>query len=280
MTNAFGTALHRVFGITEAIVAPDSEIRAIRDGFTNKEGLLSALMAAKGITACTDAFEKLFKFYYNDTYDPLELTIDLGKVFKGTEISIKPWPTCRETNGPIQVALEIMGENNIEADQIEEVVSIVGNFVAERNCEPKEEKRNPRISIAAKFSLPFAVAVALTKNKVEIADFFPENLVDPKVLDMAKRVTYKINPELGVLTPASMEIKTMQGKTFSKRVDIVYGNPKTPLSDDDLIAKFKDCASYSRNFLDDCKIEKIIERILHLEEVEDMREITTLFAKR
>jgi len=45
MVNAFGIAVDRVSGITESLNSPDSEIRAIRDGFGNREGVLAALMA-------------------------------------------------------------------------------------------------------------------------------------------------------------------------------------------------------------------------------------------
>ncbi len=47
------------------------------------------------------------------------------------------------------------------------------------------------------------------------------------------------------MLPAVVEIKTIDGMTFSKRVDLVYGHPQNPMSWDDLVEKFKDCASYS-----------------------------------
>ena len=276
MINALGIALHRVFGITEAITAPNSEIRAIRDSFTNKEGVLSALMADREIAACKDAFEKFFKFFYRDEYDPQALTSELGKKFRGAEASLKPWPACRETHGHIQAALDIIKEHNIEPDQIEEVNSTVGEFLRDFLCEPIAIKQAPKLSIDAKFSLPFVVGVALTKRKVEIASFLPQNLRDSKVLEMAKKVTYNVNPEFGVITPALMDIKTKDGKSFSKRVDIVYGNPQNPLSKVDLIAKFKDCIHYAEKSLPPPNIEQLIDKILKLEDVNDIREITGL----
>ena len=45
MINALGIAIHRIFGITKALTAPGSDIRAIRDGFTNEAGILCALIS-------------------------------------------------------------------------------------------------------------------------------------------------------------------------------------------------------------------------------------------
>ncbi|MDE0062330.1 MAG: MmgE/PrpD family protein, partial [Gammaproteobacteria bacterium] len=52
LVNALGLALHRCHGQLDAIAAPESELRAIRDGFINKEGVLCALLAGSGVKAC------------------------------------------------------------------------------------------------------------------------------------------------------------------------------------------------------------------------------------
>jgi len=276
MINAFGLSIHRVFGISEAVAAPGSDMRAIRDGFTNREGVLCALMAGKGIRACKDPIETLFKTLYRGEYDPEALILNLGKKFRGAEASLKPWPACRETHGYIQGALEIVKENDIQPNQIEEVNLTVGTFGGRHVCEPVAVRQNPQLSIDAKFSMFFTVAVAFTKRKVEISDFLPDNLKNSKVLDLAKRMKHKIDPTYGVVTPALIEVKTTDGRFFSKFIKTLYGHPENPLSQNDLIAKFKDCVRYAKKPLPAEKTEKFIEQILKLEEVKDIREITNL----
>ena len=277
MVNAFGIALHRASGITEAIMSPDSEIRAIRDGFTNKEGVLAAFMAKKGIAACKDAIEKLYKFFYKDDYDPLPLTSNLGKEFMGVKVSFKPWPSCRGTHCFIQAALDLAKEYDIDSEKVEEALLTVGRFGRDALCEPLEAKREPKLSIGAKLSLPFTMGVALAKRRAKIEDFLPENLQNLKVLEIASKVKYKFDPQFGSLTPAIVEIKTQDGKTLSKRVDIPYGHPQNPISDEDLMAKFKDCARYAKKTLSEDKIDQLAkEKILKLEKVKDIGEITDL----
>ena len=277
MLNALGMALHRVAGVTEAMLAPDSDLRAIRDAFTNKEGVISALMASKGIAACKDVVEKLFKVYYGGRYNPQPLTLDLGKKFRGVEASLKPWPACGQTHGYIQAVLQITKEYDINPDQIDEVM-LTGGKSGERLCMPPEVKQEPVSSMAAKFSIPFVVAVALVKRSVVIGHFLPQNLKDPEVIRVAKKVRHKVDPTFGVFTPVIAEIRTKGGKSYSFKADTIHGHPRDPLSVDELIAKFRDCANYSKKHLSSAKVDRLITTILQLEKLGDVREITAILA--
>lgn len=77
--NALGLALHRCHGELGAITAPESELRDIRDGFINKEGVICAFMAQQGVKACNDAIERFFQIYYHDDFDADALTKNLGQ---------------------------------------------------------------------------------------------------------------------------------------------------------------------------------------------------------
>jgi 2-methylcitrate dehydratase PrpD len=277
MINALGIAIHRIFGITEVLTAPGSDIRAIRDGFTNEAGVICALMAHKKIKGCQDPIERLFKILYRGEYNPESLVSNLGTNFRGIEVSLKPWPACRETHGYIQAALEIVKENNIYPEQIAEVIFTVGNFGRDHLCEPIRIKRNPQLSIEAKFSLPFTVGIALAMRKVEISDFFPENLTSPKVLELGQKMTYQVNPAFGAIIPAQMALKTVDGRVFSKYIETIYGHPQNPLSKKDLIAKFKDCTRYAKKVLSPEKTECLIENIFNLENIADVRDILKIF---
>jgi 2-methylcitrate dehydratase PrpD len=63
---------------------------------------------------------------------------------------------------------------------------------------------------------------------------------------------------------------------YSKRVDLVYGHPQNPMSWEDLIRKFRDCASYSAKPIPEENIDRVVEMITHLENVQDVREIVGL----
>jgi len=280
MVNAFGIALDRVSGITESITSPDSEMRALRDGFGNREGVFAALMAQKGIPACKDGIEKLYKVFYKNNNDSSLLTADLGVEFGGLKVGFKAWPSCRGTHLYVKAGLDIAKEYDVDPEKIEEIILTVGSLIKDVPFSPLEEKQRPKLSINAKISLPFVMGVVFAKRRVIIEDFFPENLVDPKVLSIAKKVKPKFDPQLpkGMLAPGTVEVRMRGGRSLIKKEAFPYGHPKNPMSDEELVAKFKDCALYSKKALSESKIAQLVEKILELEKVKSIEEITEIIA--
>jgi 2-methylcitrate dehydratase PrpD len=270
--NNLGLALNRVSGVTKGLFTCD--IRAIRDGINGKEGILCALLASKGLDACKDAVELLFNVYYKDDINPEYLTADLGKKFRGEEVGFKPWPSCQGTHSYIQATLQIVSANNIQLEQVGEIV-LHGNKEGEGLFFPSDIKQKPKTSITAKVALPFAVSVAVVHRNVSIANFLPENLGDPRVLEMAKKTKFILEPELGSYS-SRVELKTKDGKVYRAVVDVLRGSIQNPLSTDELVSKFKDCARYAKIPMSASTIDRIINNILNLEKIKDISEITRL----
>jgi 2-methylcitrate dehydratase PrpD len=119
--------------------------------------------------------------------------------------------------------------------------------------------------------------VIAARRKLVCKDFTLEGLRDPHVLQLAEKVTGGVEPKLaGKLHSRIVEITTRDGKRYSKQVDFPYGNPKRPISKEDLVAKFKDCISYSAKPLSQRSAETIIAMIDGLEELEDVGQIVRL----
>jgi 2-methylcitrate dehydratase PrpD len=274
MVNAFGIALDRASGITESIFSPTSEIRAIRDGFGNREGVFAALMAQKGITASRDIIETLYKVFYRNNYDSSLLLANLGSEFMGQKVSLKAWPCCRATHMYIQAALDIANSYDVDPEKINEIILTVGRLGRDYLCNPPEAKQRPKLSINAKASLPFIMGVVFTKRRLHIEDFLPENLEDSRVLEVAERVKYEFDELSKAVTPTTVEVKIQDRGSLLKRGDILYGHPANPMSDGDIVAKFKDCTRYAKKALSEEKINHLVEKILRLETVKNMEEIT------
>jgi hypothetical protein len=113
---------------------------------------------------------------------------------------------------------------------------------------------------------------------VSINHFLPQNLKDPEVLKIAKMVKHVVNPTFGVLFPVQAKIKTKDGNSYSCTVETIRDPKENSSSIEGIIAKFKDCAGYSKKRLSPVKIQGLITAILELEKVDDMREISGLLA--
>ena len=139
-------------------------------------------------------------------------------------------------------------------------------------CEPLARKRKPETAIDAKFSIPFTVAIALVYGEVTLRHFAPQALLDSKVLETAQKITYEVDTKLEAI-PGYLQISTEQGKINSDRVKIAYGHPKNPISEEALIAKFMDCTTYAATQISEKDLNKLVQLILHLEDIHDISEI-------
>ncbi|MFC1534761.1 MmgE/PrpD family protein [Thermodesulfobacteriota bacterium] len=279
MQDALGHTLEQAAGSSQWQHSPGSVFRGIRDGFSNKGGILSALMAKRGLPGTRDSLEGkagFFNLYYRGEYERSFLVDELGKRFENRNVGFKPWPVCGIPLPSVDATLGLLSRHDIKSKNIKTInvlmAELTGPFLAQ--VENLEERRRPETVIDAKFSIPFAVGIAAARRNVVIKDFTKEGLKDQKVLEMAGKITVMADPQVGN-TPYNLvvEIETKDGKRYSNGVDVPYGNPKKPIASEDLIAKFKDCVSYSARPLSGDNVEAIIEMMGKLEEVEDVSSI-------
>jgi len=280
LAGAFGIALNQAAGSMAMCYDPNSNVRAIRDGFCAKGGVLSAVLSQIGISGWTNCLEGkagLFKLYFGGEYSPDILTHKLGETFEGVNTSFKPWPTCRTSHTYIDATLRLLNENDIQSEEIEEIIVVVGD-ASRPLCEPVEERRKPKLAIAAKTSLPFIIGTAVAHRKIVLGDFMKDGLNNHEALRIAQKVNYRydINLKQNGEPPAIVDIRTRNGKQFSKRIDRAYGNPQNPIKMDDLIIKFRDCAGYSAKQLPKFKLDDLVDKIINLEKVENINEIIEL----
>ncbi len=273
--NLFGLAVHRCHGQMSAVTAVDSELRAYRDAFTAQDGVMTATSALIGIKACRDGVEQLFRNYYEDDYDAEFLTAGLGEKFFGEDAAIKAWPCCRLTHGYVDGIRTLVETHGIIPEMVEKIILDARQFAITNLGEPVDEKRRPQKSIQAKFSLHFSAALAAIKEP-RISDFLEDELKNPQVLSMADRVETRLNNNCGKLLPTNVEISLKDGRVLHQRCDNILGSTARPISDHDLILKFRDCLGYASDPLAPHQEERLIDMLLNLERVENLSELAAL----
>jgi 2-methylcitrate dehydratase PrpD len=281
LLNTFGHTLQQASGSMQYMYSPGSIYRGIRDGFSIKGGMLAALMAAKGLPATKESLEGkagLFDLFFHGGYDRSYLTDQLGKKYEGDFTSYKPWPACRGTHPTVDAALQLVLDNDIKASEVASIdawVSKMSYFVVE----PLEARRKPETIMDARLSVPFSVALAVARRSVVLADFTLEGLKDPAILELAKKITGHIEPELkDQIMSSIVEIKTTEGRKFSKRVDFPYGHPNRPIAKADLVSKFRDCVKHSAKPISAEDAENVIRLVDKLEDIKDPRKIVRTLA--
>lgn len=280
LVSAFGLAYHQAGGNLQCIHDGTLAKRA-GPGFAARDGIMAVLMAQKGITGARNVLQGrdgLFNVYHRGDYNPEVLTANLGEKFEVVNLSFKPYPCCRNTNPPIDATLAMVGEYNIKAEDVDSVTIYVSKGAMKLLGEPLNTKQNPSTTVDAQFSIPWTVASAIVKGKVGIAELTPQAIKDRTVLALSNKVTPKLDESLNRMgvSPAIVEIKTKDGKVYSKRVDTPYGSPENPMSMDAMAAKLRDCASYAAKPLSQKNVEKLIQLVSRLEAVSDVEEVVRL----
>ncbi len=227
-----------------------SVVRAVRDGFSAHAGLVSALLAQRGVAGFEQPLEGragLYALYARDQWEPQALTQRLGSHFYGAEVSFKPWPSCRGTHALIEAALELRQAPGFHLAAIDQLRTH-GGPVQQMLTEPRLQKLRPQTAIDAKFSIPFTVATALVHGEVTLQSFRADALANPEVLALAERVRFQVEnlAAAPTATAGALEIVLSDGRVLSKRVTHPRGHYSNPLSWQELRSKFEMCAAEAR----------------------------------
>ena len=281
LINALAIALQQTNGLMGGIVEGMST-KGLHGGRAAAGGIFAALLAERGLTGISDPLEGKNGFYevfYGNIYYPDMVTVDLGKVFAAKTGAFKPYPCCGFDGTTLDATLSLVKENDIKPGDVDKVMVESGRSTCATMFEPRNVKVKPPTPVASEFSIPWAVASAIVYRKIGIENFTEEGIKDTRVLELAPKVYGKLNPEFNTCEdyePATVEIKTKDGKVYSKHAAIRYGHWKNPMSFDAIIDKFKYCCGFSAKPIPTANQDKVIEMVKGLEDVSDVGEIIRL----
>jgi len=233
------------------------------------DGLLTALLAEQGFTAATRIFEgeKGFCRAMAEEFDLSRLTQGLGSTPpRILSTSFKAHAACYHIHSAIDAVLEIRRKHSLQPMDVERVQ--IALYPAALDL---LERVKPKDPYAAKFSIPFCVATALVYGQVGLSAFTADRLEDPKIRGIIRRISLVRDAELGKVYPdrwpAVVEIRTRVGQTHAARVDFPKGDPKNPMSQEELVAKFHNLATPA---LTEDQRKRIVDACLHLERFENL----------
>ena len=286
LLNALGIGFCLASGTYQMVLENVSFVH-VTQGMRAAMGVLSAIFARQGVTGPKNFFEGeygLYRVYENsEDCDLDELTRELGERFESSNVSIKPYPTCKFTHSAIYGTLELMKENQLNPQGIEEIKVGVSERAYKLTCIPEDKKQAPQQPIEAQFSIPYLVGVATVARDVLIEHVTDRKwLRNAKVLEVAKRVKCYVDNDLetGRSTLESMAakvvIKANGGRKFEKRIETVIGHPDNPMSLDQVAEKFRKCSRYKATPLTRINLDKSIDILINLEQISDISKLSNL----
>jgi 2-methylcitrate dehydratase PrpD len=278
MLRALGIVYSQTSGNAQCLI-DGGLVKRMQPAFSAQAGVISALLAHKGITGPRDILEGsygFFNLYEGGDYDREKILTGLGKQFEGTKLSIKPYPSCRMTHASIDAAIAVRKENGLEASEIEEIVVYVSKMVYDMVGSPFAIRKSPQVD--AQFSIPYTVAAGILRGDVFLKDFEEVFIRDPQALKLAEKVKVIMDPGLPErdMSAVTLVVKTRQN-VYGKKVNKVKGSPSNPMSTDECIEKFKKCLSYRRKPISQGKLDEILDGLVNLELIKDIKALTNFF---
>lgn len=174
-----------------------------------------------GLTGPHDALEGPFGYFALFEDGALEsYTRDLGRVWRITEVSTKPYPCGRASHAVLSA---VQHGTTMEAIVPPLVQRLVGR--------PMHTDMTPAY---ARLCLSFLTALMLTDGHIDPRRFTPEAFADPELAALAARLTVTVddNPDLNALSPQRLVI---DGAAHD--VAHTLGSPAAPLSAEQVDAK-------------------------------------------
>jgi len=247
-------------------------IRNVYAGWGAAMGLFAADLARDGFTGERDGISTVFGSIAGEFFD-IEMALgDIGRRWEITRGYHKLYACARCIHPALDALTTITKEHDIALEEVERIdVSTFAMAATMNNISPE----NP---LAAKFSIPHALASCLVLHETGIAAYGELAVQDPRIRDLAAKVTVRNDSELDARTPAErpavVRVHLHDGRTLERTVRLPQGEPDTePLSDDALGKKFLKLASSS---LGSDTAQTLLDKLWQIETLPNIREFTAL----
>ena len=244
LVRAFGICGSQASGIIEYLT-DGSWTKRLHPGWAAHAGVVAALLARAGFSGPPTVFDGTHGLYqaFAGGHDASRLDAQLatlGRTWEIAELTFKPYP-CGSIAQPYMDCAARLRERGIRAEQVRAIRCRTAAGPVPRLWEPLAAKHAPPNGYAAKFSLPYLVAVVLVKGRAGLAEFTDEAVRDKDVLRVAERVGYELDPTIDYPRQfvGDVEVTLADGRTVRERQDRPRGGPDAPLTRTELEAKFR-----------------------------------------
>jgi 2-methylcitrate dehydratase PrpD len=240
-----------------------AKVKPINPAKAAMSGLLSCILAQKGAKGPLKIFEGedgFFKAITDEVKSDL-LTRDLGKEFEICNIYIKFYSACRHAHACIDAAMGAFHQGQIDITEISKIS--IETYPAAIRLAGITDVTTPS---AARFSIPFSVALALIKKDAGADKYSEENIRDESIQRLSKKVELSVGNKWERVYPnkrgATVRILDNKKRIWSSEVELAKGEPENPASWDEIYNKFYTNATL---VLSEKKVQKLRDVILNLE---------------
>lgn len=260
-------------GILE-VIRDGSQLKPFNAGQAAMHGLVAVTMGRAGFIGPADVLggKQGLLSVLSDAPKPEQL-LQIGEPRAAIHgIYVKPYAACRHCHPPVEAALTIRSEHNVQPAEVSAVrVRTYGLAVQ------LHDHTQVQGSADAKMSTPYSVAAALVAGEVGMAQFTEEYLRHAELERIMGLVSVEEDPAMSAKVPqeraAEVELTLADGRVFSNTVLLPKGEPENPLSEKEFVDKFKDLARYAGRSNE--QVETIFAAVMNVEaDVDSLIQLT------
>ena len=249
-------------------------VRNAYPGRSGLQGILAVELHRAGFTGLADAPADVYGTILADQFEPARALEVWGGPLRVERNYFKLYACCRYNHPALDALAAIRRREPVSAAEVAAAEVVVFPFGL-RMAAP-----DPANLLAAKFSLPWAVAAALVLGHGGLAAFTDEARADARIRDLARRVTITAD---GEMTPRRSDYPTSRlrlslhdGRVLEGETGVVRGDADNPVPEAEVLAKFEALAA---PLLGARRAGQIVAAVLAIEDVKNVAHLGALLAR-
>ena len=266
--DALGLCGSQSSGIIEYL-ADGTWTKRMHPGWSAHGGVIACMLAQEGFRGPAKVFEGthgFFSAFGGKNEYRFDKILELGKEWEIPRLTFKSYPCGSISHPYMDCALRIKQKHAPAPEQIVEVICRTAEGPVHRLWEPLADKQRPASSYGAKFSLPFSIAVMLVRGRAGLDEFTEEAIHDRKILELASKVRYELDPTIDYPRHFSghVKVRMTDGTVLEENQPHPRGGFEDPLPPQEIEAKFRANAGLA---LPAHKTDEIVRLVDRLEEL-------------
>lgn len=253
-------------------------IRNLYPGRAGLQGILAVHLLECGYTGLWDAPSDVYGTILGESFDGESAVEGLGADgrlqrdgFRIERNYFKLHACCLYNHPALDAVHAIVRAERLAPEAIARIAVTSIPFVT------RMVRAAPANMLAAKFSVPYAVAAAVVTGKTDVSGFLDSSIEDPRIRDLAKRVEVSADPEMSMrrsgYPTARVSVMLNDGRVLTQTTTVVRGDAENPVSREELIGKF---VALAADALGTDRARQAVDAIERLGELKDLRELTAL----
>ena len=255
-------------------------VKRMHSGRAAQAGVYGALLARRGFTGISNVVEADFGGFLStlsDSPDPERVLRGLGREWETLVVGFKPFCSVASIHAALYTLREMMKAHDLTADDIDHLHAGVHRMTHVHCAWPY----NAQDVTAAQMNLFYGLAVIALEGEAFVDQYQESRLSDPAILRLVRRMTAEVDPEIEARGPGGrhavkLKLTAFDGRVFEAAMDFSPGSPDCPLTEGQIVQKFR---AFARHGIEEHLIDDIVDIVLRMDSTPDLRPLCMILAQ-